>query len=84
VVVFTGVLSRPRIEAAELAAGAGCRVAENVTKETTILVVGNQDLQRLAGQKKSSKHRRAEALIGQGHEIRIVGEDDFTSLITME
>lgn len=84
VVVFTGVLSRPRIEVAELAAGAGCRVAENVTKETTILVVGNQDLERLAGQEKSSKHRRAEALISQGHEIRIVGEDDFTSLITME
>jgi DNA polymerase-3 subunit epsilon len=80
VVVFTGTLSRPRIEAAQIAASVGCNVEDRVTNETTILVVGEQNLRRLAGQEKSSKHRRAEALIGQGHEIRIIGEDDFTRL----
>jgi len=83
VVVFTGALSRNRIEAAQLAASVGCRVEDRVTKETTILVVGEQNLERLAGYQKSSKHRKAEALIGKGHEIRIIGEGDFTRLVAL-
>jgi hypothetical protein len=40
VVVFTGALSMPRREAAALAAAMGCKVADGVTKETTLLVHG--------------------------------------------
>lgn len=66
VVVFTGSLTIPRREAAEIAATAGCDVASSVTKRTTLLVVGDQDTSRLAGKSKNSKHLKAEQLIAQG------------------
>jgi DNA polymerase-3 subunit epsilon len=81
VLVFTGTLSIPRRQAAELAANAGCSVANSVNRKTTILVVGDQDIRRLAGYDKSSKHRKAEALIAKGQNIRIIGEDDFFRLL---
>ena len=77
VLVFTGMLSIPRSEAADAAAAAGCRVDGSVTKHTTMLVIGDQDLRRLAGHEKSSKHVKAEQLIGKGQQIRILGESDF-------
>jgi DNA polymerase-3 subunit epsilon len=77
VLVFTGALTIPRGEAADLAASAGCRVDDGVTRHTTMLVVGDQDLQRLAGHDKSTKHRKAEDLISRGQRIRILSESDF-------
>lgn len=83
--VFTGALQVPRREAAALAALIGCTVTDFVTKKTSILVVGDQDITRLsAGHTKSSKHRKAEALIEAGATIRIVGESDFMSLCSIE
>jgi DNA polymerase-3 subunit epsilon len=79
--VFTGELSMPRERAADLAAEAGCNVGQSVTKKTTLLVVGDQDIRVLAGHVKSSKHRKAEALIEEGQSIRILGESDFLFLI---
>jgi DNA polymerase-3 subunit epsilon len=84
VAVFTGTLSIPRREAAELAASAGCFVTDSVCKNTTLLVVGDQDIRRLAGQEKSSKHRKVEDLISKGHTIRILGESDFRRLVGLE
>ncbi len=81
VVVFTGTLSMPRREAADLAAEAGCEVAAAIKKTTTLLVVGDQDIRRLVGHEKSSKHRKAEDLIAKGQLIRIVGESDFLRLV---
>lgn len=81
VVVFTGALSLPRREAADLAAIAGCEVAPSVTKTTTLLVVGDQDLRTLAGHEKSTKHRKAEDLIAKGQPIRILRETDFQLLV---
>lgn len=49
VVVFTGTLGLTRREAADMAAQSGCTIRPDVTKNTTILVVGNQDIKRLAG-----------------------------------
>lgn len=83
VIVFTGALQVPRRHAAELAAKAGCEVAQSVTGKTTILVVGDLDIQRLAGHEKSSKHRKAEELAGQGQAIRIIRETDFQTLVTV-
>lgn len=77
VVVFTGELSLPRAEAAAKAAEAGADVADGVTKKTTILVVGDQDLRLTKGQEKSSKHRKCENMISAGAKIRIVRESDF-------
>ena len=82
VAVFTGALSMPRREAADLAAQAGCEVEAGVNKETTLLIVGDQDVTKLApGQEKSSKHLKAEALIAKGQPIRILRESDFPALI---
>lgn len=81
VVVFTGSLAIPRHEAADLAAKAGCDVASSVTKKTTLLVVGDQDLSKLAGKPKSSKHLKAERLIAQGCPIRILRESDFQRIV---
>jgi DNA polymerase-3 subunit epsilon len=82
-IVFTGVLELKRTEAADMAAKIGCQVESGVTKKTTILVVGNQDIKKLAGHEKSSKHRKAEGLILNGQQIRILGESDFKELIIL-
>lgn len=81
VVVFTGSLTMPRREAADLAAMMGCQVASGVTKHTTILIVGDQDVYKLAGKDKSSKHLKAEKLISNGQRIRIIKESDFQVMI---
>lgn len=78
--VFTGSLEIPRREAAELAANVGCTVAPGVTKKTTMLVVGDQDIKKLAGKAKSAKHLKAEQLIEKGQKIRILKESDFRQL----
>jgi DNA polymerase-3 subunit epsilon len=82
VLVFTGMLSIPRSEAADAAAAAGCRVDDGVTKHTTMLVIGDQDLRKLAGHEKSSKRMKAEKLIGKGQHIRILGESDFMRIVS--
>lgn len=81
VVVFTGALAIPRREAADLAASVGCEVDSGVTEKTTLLVVGDTDVMRLAGPEKSSKHRKAEELVSKGFPIRILRETDFRELV---
>ena len=81
VIVFTGALEMLRKEAADLASAAGCNVASGVTKETTLLVVGDRDITKFAGKEKSSKHLKAEQLIAKGQNIRIVKESDFKELV---
>jgi DNA polymerase-3 subunit epsilon len=79
-VVFTGALSMPRNEVSKLAASLGCDVSVNVTKNTTILVVGIQDESKLGNYTKSSKHRKAENLITKGVDIQIISEKDFLKM----
>ncbi|OPY85736.1 MAG: DNA polymerase III PolC-type [Smithella sp. PtaU1.Bin162] len=81
VLVFTGALEIPRREAADLAATIGCQVESGVTIKTTMLVVGDQDIKKLAGHEKSMKHRKAETLIAKGAQIRIMKESDFKELV---
>jgi DNA polymerase-3 subunit epsilon len=50
-------------------------------KETTILVVGDQDIRVLNGYAKSTKRRKAEKMIQAGAKLRIVGESDFRLLV---
>lgn len=80
VLVFTGALEITRREAADMAASIGFQVASGVTKKTTFLVVGDQDIKKLAGHGRSSKHRKAEKLIESGIPIRILKESDFKEL----
>ena len=79
--VFTGVLEMPRAEAIQKAEQAGCVVASSVSSRVSILVIGTQDKHRLKGMSKSTKHRRAEALSAEGHDIQIISERDFLELI---
>lgn len=83
-VVFTGELSMRRADAAEMAAKAGCDVKPSVGKKTTLLVVGDQDIQKLGGAEKSSKQRKADELIAAGQPIRIMAESDFISLVHLD
>jgi len=79
-IVFTGALEIPRREAADLAASIDCTVVANVTKKATLLVVGDTDVDLLAGHSKSSKHRKAEEMASKGLLIRIIRETDFKEL----
>jgi DNA polymerase-3 subunit epsilon len=81
-ICFTGELQMVRREAAVLAAHIGCAVSTGVNKKTTLLVVGDQDLTKLARHEKSSKHLKAEKLIEKGQSIRVLKESDFLALIT--
>lgn len=83
VIVFTGALEIPRRETAALAASVGCTVANSVTKKTTMLVVGDMDVTKLAGHDKSSKHRKAEGLVSAGQPLRIIRETDFRELVAL-
>lgn len=83
VLVFTGSLEMPRRDAADLAACVGCTVAPEVNKKTTILVVGDQDVRKLAGHAKSKKYRKAEELVAAGQPIWIIMESDFAELVAL-
>lgn len=81
VVVFTGTLSMRRDRAAAAASAAGWEVAANVSGLTTLLVVGVQDISKLADSAESTKQRKAESLIAEGYKIRIIDECEFWGLI---
>ena len=73
----------PRREASDVASAAGCEVDSGVTKHTTMLVVGDQDIRMLADHEKSTTHRKAESLIGKGQRIRILRESDWQRLLPL-
>ena len=83
ILVFTGTLQISRRMAADMAAKIGCTVVDGVNKNTTILIVGDQDVKKLAGHEKSSKHRKVEKLIAEGCPIRILREGDFKELVLL-
>jgi DNA polymerase-3 subunit epsilon len=80
-IAFTGKLSIERERAARLAAMAGCKVVDSITKKTSLLVVGDQDIRVLNGHDKSIKQRKAEEMIAKGQEIKILGESDYILLL---
>lgn len=80
VLVFTGALGMPRKEAADRASAMGCEVVSNVTKKTTIVVIGDTDVRRLAGHEKSAKHRKAEKMMAEGLPVRLIRETDFLKM----
>lgn len=82
-VVFTGELSISREEAANMAAEAGADVRDSVTYATTMLVIGERDLQP-GWPAKSAKQRKAEELIDKGVQIRLVSETDFLRLAAIK
>jgi DNA polymerase-3 subunit epsilon len=83
VVVFTGALgSMSRRQAFQWVADVGGHPGDSVTQETNILVVGEQDIRKLAaGETLSNKQRKATELRIEGHDIQLLGEDDFLRLL---
>ena len=79
--VFTGTFSVPKAELAYLAADVGCDVRSSVTKATTLLMLGDQDIRKLAGKKTSDKELDADKLIENGQPIRKLRETDFRALV---
>ncbi|RME56047.1 MAG: DNA ligase (NAD(+)) LigA, partial [Deltaproteobacteria bacterium] len=76
-VLFTGKLqSMERKEAQNLVTRLGGRCPSGVSRDLDFLVVGEE-----RGGKKSTKHRKAEALNAQGAGIRILTEAEFLEMI---
>lgn len=78
-IVFTGELSSmTKPTAFQVVASVGARPCHNVTKRTSILVMGYQDASVLRpGECLSGKARRAEELRAAGQAIEIMCEADF-------
>jgi DNA polymerase-3 subunit epsilon len=86
VIVFTGKLySMPRPEAWKLVASVGAIPKDGMTKNTHILVVGEQDPTKLSpGETQSSKFREAEKLRVSGSNIEVMSETDFLAFLEPE
>ncbi len=78
---FTGQLGMSRSEAVGLAEMAGAYIQSGVTTDTTVLILGSQSDSKLGAQSQSRKHRKAEAPIASGQNIRIIGEAEFIALL---
>lgn len=83
IIVFTGKLySMSRPDAWQLVASLGATPKESLTKSTNMLVVGEQDPQKLVpGESQSSKFREAEKMLKNGSQIEIISETDFLAYL---
>lgn len=85
VVVFTGTLERySRKAAMQIVANLGGINADNVTKRTNYLVLGNYDYCSQVKDGKSTKRKKAEQLNLQGHDILIIPENVFYDMLEEE
>ena len=72
----------PAVGQFQTVANVGATPGDGVTKATNILVVGEQDIARLAaGENMSAKQRRAAGLRHDGQDIQLVGEMDFIRML---
>ena len=78
---FTGKLERmTRKEAITMVALTGGIPEKSVTKNTNILVVGEQDWRVVGESGLSSKMKKAQSLLENGQNIEIMTEDDFIKM----
>lgn len=82
-IVFTGELSLPRGVAEAKAAALGCQCSSSVSKKTSIVVVGEQDLSLVGADDTSTKQRKAAQLKlnAAGAHIRIMDGAQFEALL---
>lgn len=82
VCVFTGALEKmPRKDAMQIVVNVGGICADNVTKSTNYLILGNTDYCAALKGRKSNKHKRAEELKAKGYDITIISENTFYDII---
>ena len=77
---FTGILSRPRLEAARAARRAGAIVHGAPSAKTTVLVRGRPNTQQAAGRDAGIKLMEVKRLREKGHRITILEERQFWRL----
>lgn len=80
--VFTGTLEKmTRREAMQAVVDVGGTVGDNVTKDTNFLVLGNNDYCSTIKDGKSTKQKKAEALMLKGNDIVIIPENVFYEML---
>ncbi len=85
IVVFTGTLSSMvRHDAMQIVADHGGINADNVTKKTNFLVIGNGDFVASVKNGKTGKMKKAESYILSGCDIQILSENAFLSMLETE
>lgn len=85
VCVFTGALEKMiRKEAMQLVIDLGGVNGDNVTSKTNYLILGNNDYCSSIKDGKSRKQKKAEQLILEGQDLRIISENVFYDLVEME
>lgn len=82
-VVFTGTLEKmTRKEAAQLVVDFGGIAQNNITKNTDYLILGNNDYCASIKNGKSNKQKKAESLILNGSDLKIIPENVFYNIIS--
>jgi len=85
VCVFTGALENfTRKEAAQLVVNIGGVCADNITKKTNFLILGNNDYCKSIKDGKSGKQKKAEKLIADGADLLIIPESVFLDILQMD
>ena len=79
---FTGILSRPRKEAALAAKKAGAVVHHGPSSHTTVVVRGRPNPLQAAGPEGGLKLMEIKRLREKGHRITLLGEAQFWRLVT--
>jgi serine/threonine-protein kinase len=78
---FTGILTRPRIEAARAARRAGAVVHGGPSARTTVVVRGRPNAQQAAGKDAGLKLMEIKRLREKGHRITLLDEKRFWRLV---
>jgi len=78
---FTGILSRPRAQAARAARRAGAIVHGGPSAKTTVLVRGRPNAQQAAGRDAGLKLMEVKRLRAKGHRITLLDERAFWRLV---
>ena len=78
---FTGILTRPRADAARAARRAGAKVHGGPSAKTTVLVRGRPNAQQAAGRDAGLKLMEVKRLRAKGHRITILDERKFWRLV---
>lgn len=85
VCVFTGTLEAfTRREAMQLVADIGGICGDGVTKKTNFLILGNNDYCKALKEGKSNKQKKAEKLILEGADLKIISESVFLDMLANE
>lgn len=85
VFVFTGTLSSmTRKQAQAVVSSLKGKHKSTVTQETTLLIIGNQQIDLLNDNQQSKKIIEANRLKSEGKEIQFLNEKEFIRLVTQQ